>query len=87
MELADDFYDGVLIGAVGKRSNEQILIGLREFRGARFIDIRAYFETDDGEWRPTKKGVTLPIDAFPEFAETVAGLGETLGFGEKAAEE
>lgn len=86
MELNDDLYDGILVGAVGKHSNEQILIGLREFRGTRFIDIRAYFETDDGEWRPTKKGVTLPIDAFPEFAETVADLGETLGFGEQGAE-
>lgn len=86
MEATGDFYDGVLVGAVGKRSNEQILIGLREFRGARFIDIRAYFETDDGEWRPTKKGITLPIDAFPEFAEVIAGLGETLGFGDKVAD-
>lgn len=87
MGLTDDFYDGVLVGAVGKRSNEQILIGLREFRGARFIDIRAYFEADNGEWRPTKKGVTLPIDALPEFAEVVAGLGETLGFGGRLAEK
>ncbi len=86
MAPTDDFYDGVLIGAVGKRSNEQILVGLREFRGARFIDIRAYFETDASEWRPTKKGVTLPIDAFPELAEVIAGLGETLGFGEKVAD-
>lgn len=86
MEPTADVYDGVLIGAVGKRSNEQILIGLREFRGARFIDIRAYFETDDGEWRPTKKGVTLPIDAYHDFAEVIAGLGETLGFVEGVSE-
>ena len=87
MELTDDFYEGVLVGTVGKRPNEQILVGLREFRGTRFIDIRAYFETDGGEWRPTKKGVTLPIDAFPEFAEVIASLGETLGFGGKVVEE
>ena len=59
-------------------------VGMREFRGTRFIDIRAYFETDDGEWRPTKKGITLPIDAFPEFAAAVAELGDALGFADDA---
>ena len=78
-ELEYGDYDGVLIGTLGKREREQIRIGVREFRGARFIDVRTFFEAD-GEWHPTHKGVTIPIDAYAEFAETVAALGDALGY-------
>ena len=73
-------YDGVFIGAVSKRATERICIGIREYAGNRFIDIRTYFINKNGEWIPTRKGVTLPMEAYPELAESVAGIGEALGF-------
>lgn len=78
--MEDISYDGVLIGNILKR-DENIVIGLREFRGTRFIDIRSYFSPSEGEWRPTKKGVTIPIEALGELTSIVAQLGEVLGFG------
>lgn len=37
---------------------EPIFVKLSSYRNAKFIDIRKYYE-DNGEWRPTKKGITL----------------------------
>ena len=87
MDLSHDAYDGVLIGSIPKRTTEQVLLGLREYKGARFIDIRSYFLAADGEWRPSTKGITLPTEAFGELAETVGQLGEALGFGQAGPEE
>ena len=80
--MDDTSYDGVLIGHIAKR-DENVVIGLREFRGARFIDIRTYYSPNEGEWRPTRKGVTIPVEAVGELATIVAQLGETLGFSEE----
>ena len=87
MQLNHDAYDGVLIGSIPKRATEEVLVGLREYRGTRFIDLRSYFLAPDGEWRPSTKGITLPTEAFGELAETVGRLGEALGFGEPDSDD
>lgn len=78
----ESFFDGVLVGSIPKR-DEKIMIGLREFRGARFVDIRSFFPSDGDEWRPSKKGVTIPVEAFPELFEVIAQLAEVLGFNQE----
>lgn len=87
MELNNDTYDGVLVGSIPKRATEEVFVGLREYRGTRFIDVRSYFLSANGEWRPSTKGVTLPVEAFGELAETVGRLGETLGFGQPDSDD
>jgi len=48
-----------------------IRVEKKEFQGHEFIDVRRYYKTDDGEWRPTPKGVTLPLDKAEEIAEAI----------------
>ncbi len=70
---------GLLIASISKGSSREIRISLNEYKGTRYIDIREFFEID-GEFRPTKKGVTLRVDRFEELAEAILELGETLGY-------
>ena len=37
---------------------EPIIIKLSSFRNSKFLDIRKYY-SENGEWKPTKKGITL----------------------------
>jgi len=37
---------------------EPIIIKLSSYKNAKFIDIRKYYN-ESGEWKPTKKGITL----------------------------
>jgi Transcriptional Coactivator p15 (PC4) len=46
-----------------KNAVEQIRIAPREYHGYVFIDIRVSFQDDAGAWKPTKKGVTVSVDA------------------------
>ena len=33
-----------------------------EFRGEQYLNIREYFMDFDGEWQPTKKGISIPLE-------------------------
>ena len=59
---------------VEKREGERIRIGFNEYEGREYIDIRQYFQNEEGEWRPTKKGVTLPTDRLQELKDEIARL-------------
>jgi hypothetical protein len=82
MANLEESYDGILVGAITKRSSEQIAIGIREFKGSRFFEIRTYFLGSDGAWIPTKKGLTLAPEYYPDFFAMIANVGVALGMDE-----
>jgi hypothetical protein len=40
--------------------------------------VRIYFENDEGEWKPTKKGITIQPDRVGLFMELIRKAGETF---------
>jgi len=67
-----------VVAEMEKSSNEKIVFSLSEFKGKSYADVRVYYEDDEGEWKPTKKGVTVAVDRFSEFKEHVKALEEFL---------
>ena len=59
---------------IPKSSLEQIQVGISSFRDHDYVDVRTHFKADDGEWRPTKKGITLPQDRLPELIAALEKL-------------
>ena len=59
---------------VEKREGEHIRIGLNEYEGKEYIDIRQHYKNEEGEWRPTKKGVTLPTERLVDLKEAIEAL-------------
>ncbi len=57
-----------------KNTVEQVQASITTYKGREYADIRAYCQTDDGEWRPTRKGLTLALDLLPELEEAVRKL-------------
>ena len=41
---------------------ERIEISVSEFKNRKFLDIRNYYRTEDGDWKPSPKGVTIPVE-------------------------
>ena len=62
------------IAEMEKGWNEKIVFGLSEFKGKKYADLRIYFEDDEGEWKPTKKGITVSLERFWEFKENLQKL-------------
>jgi hypothetical protein len=61
-----------------KNAAEIVRFSLTEFKGHRLIDIRVFFEVDDEEWKPTKKGVSLAVDLVDDLFDGVSKLKETI---------
>jgi hypothetical protein len=64
-----------VIHSFQKNQEEEIRFSLKEYKERRYLDIRLWFVSpNDGEYRPTKKGITLSLD---HLAEIKRGLERT----------
>ncbi len=68
-----------LIHSFDKSSTEQVHVSLSTFKGSTYVDLRIYYQASDGEYKPTKKGITLSPDLLPELGEAIRKLIEKMG--------
>lgn len=49
-----------------------IRVQKNEYKGKFYLDIRKFYEDKDtGDWKPTKKGISLPIDLVTQVVEAI----------------
>lgn len=68
----------MMIGDIERSETEVLRVSAEEYKGRKYLDIRIYFENDQGEWKPTKKGVTVSPDKVQEFIELIRKAEESL---------
>jgi len=66
--------DEQLVKAIEKGMGGRIHVRLSRFQGRDYLDIRNFFQTEDEEWKPTRKGIAIPIELY---AELMAALKES----------
>ena len=61
----------VLVAVVKKNPTQEVRVYLSAWKGCNLIDVRTYVEPCDmdGEWRPTRRGVTLALGRLPELID------------------
>jgi len=68
-----------VIATFEKNSLEEVRVSLTEFKGKALIDLRVYYQPEDGEEkRPTKKGITISPEKFPELKKAILALEKAL---------
>ena len=50
-----------------KNETEEVRFSLREYKERVYLDLRLWFQTKEGEYLPTKKGLTLSPEFLPEL--------------------
>jgi hypothetical protein len=50
---------------------DPIIVSVSDFKGKPRLDMRHYYETDEGEMSPTRKGVNVPLDDALELIEAL----------------
>ncbi|SAL75804.1 Transcriptional Coactivator p15 (PC4) [Caballeronia arvi] len=55
-----------------KNASERLRVDVKTYRGSTYIDIRVWYVTDDGDYRPSSKGVTLKPTMAPELLRGIA---------------
>lgn len=61
-----------------KNATEVIRVSLTEYRGRKLIDVRVYYSDDEGQYRPTKKGVSVSVDRYIDFKRAMLTLEKVL---------
>ncbi len=69
---------GKIIAEFAKNAMETVRVSISEFRGKTYGDIRVYYKDDEGELKPTKKGITLAPDLIPDLRTAIAELEATF---------
>jgi hypothetical protein len=67
-----------LIAQFEKNATEVVRVSLTEYRGRKLVDVRVYYSDDEGQYHPTKKGVSLSVDVYPDFKRALLELEKIL---------
>ena len=59
---------------IHKRHDLIIRVSEKEYLGHNFFDIRQYYKNDEGEFKPTRKGVTFSHDLLEEVIDELKKL-------------
>ena len=68
----------MIIGDIPRNETEVLRVSAEEYKGRKYVDVRLYFATDEGEWKPTKKGVTIQPEKVEEFIELIRKAGKAV---------
>ncbi len=52
---------------IGEIKNGNIHISISEFKDKKYLDIRKYFTNNEGEFAPTRKGISLTSEQYAEL--------------------
>jgi len=62
-----------------KNATEEVRASITEYKGHKLIDLRIYYEPEEGgERRPTKKGVTIDVGLYPELKKAMMKMEKEL---------
>lgn len=68
----------MLLCDIEKNMKERIRVSIEEYRGSTFVDLRVYWEDEQGEWRPSKKGIALNGDCIDQVIEALQKASKEL---------
>ncbi len=71
----------MLIGKFNKNTQEMVRVSIEEFKNKKYLDIRICYLSDENEWKPTKKGVTVSHDLIPELSKLIQKAEKEILYG------
>jgi len=59
--------DEHVVKLIDKELGGKIYIRLSRFCERDYLDIRNFYEAEEDEWRPTRKGIDIPVELYGEL--------------------
>lgn len=66
-----------IIARFQKNSQEEFRFCAANFKGRKYVDIRIFY-SKDGDFLPSKKGITVSLDTWSDFRDSIKKLEGTL---------
>ena len=71
-----------LIHSFRRNANEEVRITTRRYQEKDYLDIRVFFQSSkDGEFEPTRKGVTVGLEFASQFDTALEKIREGAAAG------
>lgn len=70
-----------VVAEFAKSKLETVRATLQDYAGRRVLDLRSFMPKRDGTLVPTRRGLTIGIDALPELEEAVKAARAAVGTG------
>jgi hypothetical protein len=67
-----------VIAQFEKNAKEVVRVSLSEYRGHKLFDVRVYYSDDEGQYKPTRKGVSLSVNLYTDFKRALVALEKML---------
>ena len=67
-----------LIKTIDKGMGSRIHVRLSHFHDRDYLDIRNFYETDDGEWKPTRKGIAIPVELYTDLMSALKDAQQVI---------
>jgi hypothetical protein len=70
--------DETLVARFEKSAMEEVRVTLGRYRGREVFGVRVWVGLTNGTMQPTRKGITLRLDSFPEFRGAIDRLASAI---------
>ena len=69
-----------------KNSRESLVINQTEFKGVKLVDVRVFYKDENGDLKPTKKGVSVRLNQLDALIKALSEVAATAREQEPAEE-
>jgi Transcriptional Coactivator p15 (PC4) len=72
-DLGGSVGDALIVAEWPVNEREVARVSIEKFKDARLINCRKWFRTENGELRPSKRGIALGVGHLPKLVEAFTG--------------
>ncbi len=70
--------ESILVHSFMKNALEEIRVSVSTYKGKKYVDLRVYYQDDNGEYKPSKKGIAISPELLPELENAIGKLKEII---------
>ncbi len=68
-----------IIGEIPRNAKEVTRVSISEFKGKKYVDIRVWFKSENGDYAPGKKGIAIATENLEQLKKLIQKSEDYLG--------
>lgn len=69
---------------IKKNSRESIVVSKNVFNNIPLVDIRIHYKDENGDLKPTRKGISVREDSLDDFVSTLSSFAQDIKLGKES---
>ena len=69
---------------IKKNSRESIVVSKNVFNNIPLVDMRIHYKDENGDLKPTRKGISVREDSLDDFVSTLSSFAQDIKLGKES---